>query len=387
VLITAGQNVATVITSIQAGLKDPVLTHGTAVAAVLASGVVVNSTFSIDIGEAYQDMFRTQLQFDTNGATSGATQDTEVLLTFAGIPTGVTLGGCSVLDIDNGVALAAGTVTTSATSLTSTAPTALLDFVNAFPVDLVNLDVLRFTCTTYAAGSSAPSPLPPTSITVQASLAPTGTALSSTNTVLTTGTTGQIPRYTALLQPTAPLVVFTIIPAQTNMLIPFAEVVGAYDTGIALANTTTDPFGGAAKGGAVQTSGTVTLSIYPQFVASATTQQTSCTITTGPGSTTPASMTSIPGQGLDTTGVLRSGSTWTVNLSTILAAAPSGAGCPTASNFIGYVFIVANSTEVHGSSFVYNNSNFTSYSNVLILPPPSITSRANIPAGAETLGN
>jgi len=252
---------------------------------------------------------------------------------------------------------------------------------------LVDIDTVKFACTTFSGSSTAPA-LTAGSVTVTASLAPTGSALGSGGVVLTTAATnGQIPRYTALQQPATPLTVILINPATTTMLIPFAEVVGAYDTGIALANTTTDPFG-AKTGGAIQTAGPVTFSIYPQYVNGASTQQTACTLTTGSGATAPTySLTSIPGQGLDSAGQLRTGSTWTVNLSNILTAAPAAAGCPSATNFIGYVFIVANSVEVHGTAFVYNNGNFTSYTNVLVLPPPTIITRANPGGGVEALGN
>jgi len=376
VLITAGQNVATVITNILPGIKDPVITKGFTAASVLSSGVVVTAGFSLDIAETYQDLYRSAGQFNSGFST----QDTELLLTFNNIPTGVTLGGCSVLDINTIGAPA--TMTTSATSITSTANTITLDFTTA--VDLINIDTVRFACTTFTAGSTATVPFPAGTlpITMTATLAPTGAALSSTGTVLTSATTGQIPRYTANQQPATPLIVVSIIPAQTNMLIPYAVINGAYDTGIAIANTTADPFGGKTTGSAIATSGTIQLSFYPQT-------GTSCTLTTAVGSTTPASFTTSPvsalGVGLDASGNLKSGGTWVVLLSQLLGAAPASAGCPSATAFTGYMFVIANSTEVHGSAFVSDFTKFTSYTNVLILPPPATTLRSTLTF--ESLGN
>jgi hypothetical protein len=385
ILITAGENIATVITNILPGLKDPKLTSTTSSGQVLSSGNVVTAGFSVDITENYQDMLRSSTQF--NGG-NGTTNGTQILLTFNNIPTGVTLGGCTATDINTLVAppYAIATLSLSTTTLTSTTNTETLDFTS--PVDPVNVDTIRFACTTTTIGSTTTIPFPGGSlpITMTATLAPTGTALTSTGTTQTTPTAGgQIPRYTSNMQPATPLVVINIVSAQTTMLIPYALTgSGGYDTGIALANTTTDPFGGKALGSAVATSGTVALSFYPQT-------GTSCTLTTATGSTTPASFTTSPisglGVGLDASGNLKSGGTWVVLLSQLLGAAPAAAGCPAASTFTGYIFIVANSTNVHGSAFISNFSSFTSATNVLVLAPPATNLRSNPASGVETLGN
>jgi len=396
VLITAGQNVATVVTSIQQGLVDPTITKNTVAGVVLSSGIAVNAGFSIDIKENYPDMFRTTNQFDTGGTVppgSGATQATQVTLNFAGIPTGASFTGCTVTDIDPNGTAAAVSILGGANTLTSTANTAVIDFANpALPagVDLVNVDTLRFACTGFSAGT-ATLPLSAAVVTVQATLSPSGTALTASQGVQQVTGSDQIPRYTTNLQPATPLQVFSIVAAQTDLLVPYAVVnsaSGNYDTGIALANTTADPFG-AKTGAAVATSGTVTLSFYPQT-------GTACTLTTAVGSTTPAAFSMSPmsglGVGLDASGNLNSGRTWVVLLSQLLQAAPAAAGCPPANAFTGYIFIVANSTEVHGSAFVSNFNNFTSASNVLVLPPPGltpqvVTSNSRATLQVEILGN
>src|SRR5262245_54909219 len=92
VLITAGQNVATVITSVLPGLANPRLTLGTLPGTILAAGTIVQGGVSVDVPENYIDMYRSQAQF--NGGAS--TQGVQLLFTFAGIPSGVTLSGCTV---------------------------------------------------------------------------------------------------------------------------------------------------------------------------------------------------------------------------------------------------------------------------------------------------
>jgi hypothetical protein len=380
VLIVAGQNVATVITNILPGIKDPKITSGFTAGSVLSNGNVVTAGFSVDISENYQDMFRDMAQFDNGSAMN----DVNLLLTFANIPTGVSLTGCSVTDKANAIVNAG--VTASSTTLTSTTNTETIDFTTA--MDLNNIDTVTFSCTGFTAGSTATVPFPAgsPSITMTATLSPTGAALSSSGNALTTvATGGQIPRYVNTPQPATPLVVFNIVPAQTNLLIPYAVTTTAgYDTGIALANTTADPFGGKTLGSAIPTTGTLTLSFYPQT-------GTACTLTTAVGSTTPASFTASPisglGVGLDASGNLKSGGTWVVLLTQLLGAAPAAAGCPTATAFTGYIFIVANSTDVHGSAFVTNFAGFSSASNVLVLPPPATTLRSTPAGGVESLGN
>jgi len=143
-------------------------------------------------------------------------------------------------------------------------------------------------------------------------------------------TTGNIPRYQQLLQPTTPVTVIIFPPSQTTLLLPLASVGPGYNTGIAIANTTTDPFG-TGGGGASPLDGTVSFTLYKN-------DGTSKTYTTTTGS---------PGSGLTGAGVVKSGSTYLVNLSEILSAASFG------TTFNGYVFITANFTNAHGAATIY----------------------------------
>jgi hypothetical protein len=344
VLITAGQNVATVISTILPGIKAPVLTTTSPASSgvILSSNIIVTPGFSFKIDENYIDMLRTQAQFNA-GASTNATQ---ILLTFAGLPTGVSLTGCTA-------GITTGAASLSATSITSTANTLTVD-ITANPL-LTTVDTVTIACTGITVGTTATVPLAPGSVTVTATLAPTGTALSSAGAVLTSATTGQVPRYKSNPIPSPALQIFAIVPSTTNFIIPFAVVgSGGYDTGIAVANTTADNYG-LANGGARPQDGTVTFNFFPTTGSSF-----SFTPTTG-----------SVGLGLSSTGVLQSGRTYSVLLSELLKAS---SGAPT--SFTGYIIAVANFSNGHGTSFVTDFKTFTSASPVLVIAPPALVSRS-----------
>src|SRR5437867_12658255 len=153
------------------------------------------------------------------------------------------------------------------------------------------------------------------------------------------------------------------------MLIPYALVLLPYDTGIAIANTTKDPFG-TSSGGATPGNGTITVDLFP-------------TTSTG-GAGTPFSLTTSttvkPGGGLSSDGTLAAGATWTVLLSQLLTAAGQTGG------FTGYIFIRANFLDAHGTATISDFKTYSLASNVLVLPPPATTARESNSEGAEQLG-
>ncbi len=353
---TAPGPCAVVVTNVQASLVDPLVAVGslpTSVtsqtnlgttpiaggAAVLnSSGGAVKSNFTIKIQEAYADMFKSAAQF--NGGGNGVfppspASSVAVNVALSNIPVGFDISGCAAVLTDaNGNAPAApylgNSPAVSATNFTAASPVLTVLFTSA--VDPANVDVLWITCTRVAAGS-ATLPLPSTPITAQIYLGPVGSALSSTGGAQTSLTTGQVPRYQQALVPSTPITVVVFPPANTVLLLTFGFVGPGYNTGIAVANTTTDPFG-TAGGGAPTSSGTVTFLLVKN-------DGTSKSYTTTTGS---------PGSGLTGAGVVASGSTYVVNLSEILSAASFGTG------FTGYVFISANFTFAHGAATIYTTS-------------------------------
>jgi hypothetical protein len=167
-----------------------------------------------------------------------------------------------------------------------------------------------------------------------------------------------------------PVTVINILPTQSTLLMPYAITLPPYDTGFAIANTTSDPFG-ATGGGAIAGSGTITLNFFP-------------TASTG-GAGTPFSLTTSsttrPGAGLSSDGTLASGATWTVLLSQLLTAAGQ------TGNFTGYIFITTNFLDGHGTATISDFRTYSLTSNVLVLPPPATVSRSTPTIGFEALNN
>ena len=364
-----------VITNILRGLKDPTIPTSipstvsstvTGGAAVLNSaGTALKGNFAIRIEENYADMLRESSQFNGPGVLgnfpNSPSSDTQVEIRLNNIPSGMTISGCSAVLTDTSNAISAGSPSLNFTNITSASPVMTVNF-NA-PLDLANIDVLWILCTTINAGT-ATLPLPSTPVTAAVNLAPTGIALStaSGNPALTGLTTGQVPRYQLLSQPTAALTVIVFPPSNSTLLISFAATLTGYDTGIAVANTTSDPFT-PTGGGAAPTDGTVTFTMYKN-------DGTSKVYTTTTGS---------PGAGLTGAGLIKSGSTYSVNLSQLLTAASFGP------NFIGYVFVTANFTNAHGSATVYLTSSGAAALSSPVLVLGSVTTASPRPS-PESLG-
>ncbi|HYK88002.1 MAG TPA: hypothetical protein VE398_04500 [Acidobacteriota bacterium] len=184
-------------------------------------------------------------------------------------------------------------------------------------------------------------PLPVVTITYLVSMAPIGNAFGSNNALIAS----PIPRYAA--QDLGPATLLRITGTTTTILIPFAQTATAagYNTGFAIANTTEDPGSTVTSfTPPVAQSGTITFYFFPQLPAPGGTNPANFSYTTGASS---------PGTGLDASGRLMAGSTYTVLLSQLLAAA----GAP--ADFAGYVFVVTNFTNAH---CLYVVSNFTTFS-------------------------
>jgi hypothetical protein len=99
----------------------------------------------------------------------------------------------------------------------------------------------------YSANAAANSPAPGT-ITVTLSYAPTpsGGAFTSTTGAASSATL-PVPRFSDSLDITKNVAVFNL--CTTPLLYPYVINVNGFDTGLAIANTTTDPFGTSAQAG------------------------------------------------------------------------------------------------------------------------------------------
>jgi hypothetical protein len=374
VLITAGQNNATVITSIQQGINTttapPAILAGTQAALYFGTPpaatpttlapVVGRAAFTIVVQENYIDMLREGAQY---AGSTPAGQDTNLAFTFTGIATGTTIGPCTALLhntntlVQTALTVSGGGLLTSTTTGGAPGPTMTVSIPGGVLTDLSQIEQVRLTCAGITINATTtPQPLS-TPITATVTLATTGSALSSATppAPIVTGAGAVVPRYQSTPISIGTVLAFT--PNTTTMIIPFAlgdpsttAPAGTFDTGVAIANTTGETVGGTgvfATGGAVAQAGTVTFHFFPS-------------------SGIAADRFSV------TTASVASGASYVANVSEILRA-----GGRTAS-FSGYIIAVANFTNAHGMAFLYGGSaasRITSATDVLTIQPPAVSGR------------
>ena len=202
------------------------------------------------------------------GPTPGPNAGTQIRLTFNNVPAGVTLAlGSSRGSASSNSSL---NMTLSTTSITSSSTSAVLTFVNTSTsdVEVAEIDYTIGQLSTTAAVTS------PGSISVTATMYPFGDGVDSA------GVPRQDQGYPAVVEgDVGPTTIVNIVPANTVMLMPYALVLPPFDTGLAVANTTKDPFG-TSSGGATPGNGAITVDFFP-------------TTSTG-GAGTPFSLTTIP---------------------------------------------------------------------------------------------
>jgi len=351
--ITAGQTSVVVITSVGDGIST--VTTGTTGVLNSVTGVVTTAPV-IKIKEGFLNAWGDALLSGLRITVSGT------------IPAGVTLTfpATSVTD-GSGVPQfqtmnSDGTVNGAAVALTSTSTSLAVYYKVQSATDPAKQETLTVTPVVTVSGT-ATLPLASATLTFTVSMAPIGTAFSSTNTVITTA--GLIPRYTAA--EVGPGTLLTSTAPSTTLLIPYATYDGIYNTGIAIGNTTTDP-GTVLMGFATATkqSGGITFYLYGQKPSATGTQPAVVTYSTIAGS---------PGTGLDATGLVPTGSTYVVLLSNLLSAANQ-------TSFTGYIIAICNFTNGHGQ---YVLSNFTTFSQgalMLVLGKDNTvagTGRTNVP--------
>jgi hypothetical protein len=185
-------------------------------------------------------------------------------------------------------------------------------------------------------------------VTVRVSMDPEGDALDDDDVPVE----DDFPRFTEALTDAQTIV--SIVPATTTMLIPYATRIASigYDTGIAIANTSLDPYENAEE----QTGG-LTFFFFPNEGD-------------GPGEmfefTTDGPIT---GTALNADGELEPGATFVALLSTLLAEAGE------TGDFTGYIFVETAFQFAHGAAFISDFANFTSATNVLLMNNPEFEDR------------
>ena len=304
--------------------------------------------------EGFASAWRTAIQSgnSSTGPTPGPNAGTQIRLTFNNVPAGVTLAlGSSRGSASSNSSL---NMTLSNPTITSSSTTTVVTFVGTSTSDV---EVAEFDYSVTTPLSTTAAVTTPGTISVTATLYPFGDGIDSA------GVPRQDQGYPTVVEGDAgPTTIVNIVPANTVMLMPYALVIPPiFDTGIAIANTTKDPFGNSS-GGATPGNGTITVDLFP-------------TTSTG-GAGTPFSLTTSttvkPGGGLSSDGTLAAGATWTVLLSQLLTAAGQTGG------FTGYIFIRANFLDAHGTATISDFKTYSLTANVLVLPPPATTPRDSV---------
>jgi hypothetical protein len=365
---------------------------GPGTATIFTSGSISRSLGSFIITEGCAACWRTATQESQGGTNSigtcpscvngagGDMNSSQIRLTFNNVPAGVTLTlTLNTGNSANNSSLVPGFGTDTggplgplpfSTTITSAANTAVISFVatpnasgtSTSKVETIEVDVAVNPLTAGAAITT------PGTITTTATMFPVGTGRDSTGLGLGTDA-GGYPQFTEV--DVGPLTVVNIVAASTTMLVPLAEVLPPFNTGLSIANTTADPFtpGG---GGATPKAGTIQFNFFPNN-------------STGTGAGTPFSLTTSSTatfNGMSSDGTLAPGATMIVLLDQLLAAAghPASASAP----FVGYMFIQTNFTNAHGEATITDFKTFSLATNVLLLPPPTTAGRTG--NGVESLG-
>lgn len=344
----------TLITSFGPGLT---LTAGAAAGATPSTILLftnnttpIQNVATVVLTEGFASAWRTPAQTSVNGGVNPPSGN-NIAVTLTGVPAGLTPSLSLGTGSSSSLTATLGGLTQSTT--TAGTWTGVIQFT---ATSLTSVETLPLNVTL---AGTATGTLATGNITLAATMAaPSGKTSSSG---LTSGNVPSIsgsdyPTFTAA---TTTITIGSIASATTVMLIPYVVNVGSYDTGIAIANTTADPFG-AAAGGATPAAGTVTFQVYSKQLSGGTVAVTS-------------SATNIFGSGFDTNGNVAAGTVWTGLFGGDILTAGK-VTVPTTGIF-GYVFITTNFVDAHGAAYVFNGTGFTSSTPVLILPTPQSNAR------------
>jgi len=228
----------------------------------------VAATFFVGVTEGFSGAFKTQVD-ETGGSATAAASGTRIKLVFSNVPTGLNVYVPLTATTINNTALVAKLVTsetgaiaypTAVTSPSSVAGLALLTTsgttataIYEITTDNVNaIDTLAVPVTLGAAANTITNYLTNPTLTVTTSLAPQ------------TSTASQIPSFISTASDIVTVNTVKFSPCQTNLLFPFVTNANGFETGIAISNTTKDPFGTTTQ------SGTCTLNYYASGVSGAT---------------------------------------------------------------------------------------------------------------------
>lgn len=358
-----------------------------------ASTGVGGFSFAFDITEAITGAFKTQTQETGPDAATASTANsgTRFTITVSGIPSGATaylpleIAHSSGLTLD---AIVSPTAATAAGNLmTATTPASSVPTVagTTFPTGIIpaggppitsgenlNNGVFALSPTGgvatayYEVTASVPTALELASVPVWLiSSAGKVTAPGTVSVTLGYSQTGAIPNFAA--STLAALNGSVVGLCNTTLLFPYITTAANYETGIAISNTSTDPFG---TSGATASVGTCALNFYGTTGATAVVANT--TVAVGPNGATTGTAGSIP-----------SGQT-----AAFIASPLTGAG------FSGYMIASCSFQYGHGFAYILGNpavpanSTAMGYLALVIQDPAEVGGgRTNALAVSESLGN
>lgn len=351
--ITAGQTSVVVISSIAAGISGVCSSTSSSSCFGAGSTVSINSYTGSITGTSVANIVVKEGFLNAFGDPANQTE-AGLRITLSALPAaGITLTFpaqvFSYRQSDNSGPTAAwetmnsdGTLINTPVQITSTSPTLAVFYRAVSKTDPTQLEFVQIPVTVSVNSDVVSTPIAVGTITATVSMAPILPAFNPDGSVDTNP--AHTPRYIAA--EVGPTNLLSITANTTTILLPFVQTVTAlgYNTGIAVANTTEDP-GTTVMGfrGATAQSGAITFYFFPALPASGT-NPANFNYTTTAGS---------PGNGLDSTGKVPAGGTYTVLLSQLLAAAGQPA------DFVGYMFVVTNFTNAHSLFVVSNFSTFS----------------------------
>jgi hypothetical protein len=234
-------------------------------------------SYYVQVSEGFSGAWKTKAD-ETGGSATAATSGTRIKLVFSNVPTGLNIYvplSATTLNAYNQTYNATGsplvatlttsetgafTAATAVTSPSSVAGMALLPVSGTtataiYEITADNLngtDTLEIPVSLGAAANSVTNYLTNPTLTVTTSLAPQS------------ATASQIPSFVSTAADISTINTVKFTPCQTNLLFPFVTNANGFETGIAISNTTKDPFGTTTQ------SGTCTLNYYSSGVSGAT---------------------------------------------------------------------------------------------------------------------
>ena len=238
---TPGQNIPGTIYNSESGFIQPQVTSSSSVS---GSSVVAGLA---DFGTRLKAVFNNlpsgvRVYVSTTNVSGGAAGSSiaqpggQSTSSFAQLVVSETTADSNIIPAVPPTTTAGTAVTVVELPVVNNSATAVWEVVNTNPSATENFDFGVYISYTANPGSNIPTP---GTGTVNLSFAPTSTTTTASS-------SATIPRF---VDTSSGSNLFTVAICQTVLLYPFVTNQAGFDTGIAIANTTTDPFGTSPQGG------------------------------------------------------------------------------------------------------------------------------------------